>query len=100
MSKKSTIIATIGGFIGGGLTALSLSNRCKKARRELETIVIEPDPRDEIIRNQMDDISKMINQNLLNLEEGLDEIPWSEAYRNGDLKIVPIDDYKTGAKEL
>lgn len=100
MSKKSTVIAAIGGFIGGGLTALALSNRRKKARRELETIVIEPDPRDEIIRKQMDDISKMVNQNLLSLEEGLDKRPWSEAYRKGDLKIVPIDDYETGAKEL
>lgn len=94
MSKKSTVIAAIGGFIGGGLTALALSNRRKKARRELETIVVEPDPRDEIIRKQMDDISKMVNQNLLELEEGLDEIPWSEAYRKGYLKIVPIDDYR------
>lgn len=94
MSKKTTIIAAIGGFIGGGLTALALSNRRKKARREVEAIAIEPDPRDEIIRKQLDDISKMVNQNLLELEEGLDEIPWSEAYRKGVIKIVPIDDYR------
>lgn len=94
MSKKSTVIAAIGGFIGGGLTALALSNRRKKARREVEAIVIEPDPRDEIIRKQMDDISKMVNQNLLELGEGLDERPWSETYRKSDLKIVPIDDYR------
>lgn len=76
--KKSTIVSAIGGFIGGGLATLALSHRRKKARRELEAIVIEPDPRNEIVRQQMNDISEMVNQSLIDLEEGLDERPWSQ----------------------
>ena len=91
--KKSTIVAAIGGFIGGGLATLALSHRRKKARRELGAIMIEPDPQNEIVRQQMNEIGNMINQSLLTLEEGLDERPWSQ-FDDQDGKIVKFPEVR------
>lgn len=89
--KKSTIVAAIGGFIGGGLATLALSHRRKKARREVEAIVVEPDPRNEIVRQQMDTITGLLDSSIDDLAKGLDKRPWQETRQGGVRKLTNTD---------